>query len=93
MANNLHQEIRERYISTVTDFLTKNGDEVLRTFKVPTGSRDGEPYDGYGVAESYKLKCKEKVEKAKKSAELKAKKIAKDKAIREKRKNIKKKEG
>lgn len=42
---------------------------VVITVKVPTGSRDGEEYDGYAVAESYALKVKEKAEKAKKKEE------------------------
>ena len=48
------------------------------TVKVPTGSRDGEAYDGYAMAEEYRLKVAEKAEKARKAAEAKAKKIAKD---------------
>ena len=51
---------------------------VVITVKVPTGSRDGDAYDGYGEAESYDLKLKEKAdreaEKAKKAAKEKAKK-------------------
>lgn len=42
--------------------------------------------DGYGKREEYEMKCSERTEKAKASAEKKAKKIAKDKADREKRK-------
>ena len=57
---------------------------VVITVKVPTGSRDGDPYDGYGEAESYALNCKQKAEKAAIEAEKKAKKIARDKAMREK---------
>ena len=57
---------------------------VVITVKVPTGSRDGDPYDGYGEAQSYELSCKQKAEKAKVDAEKKAAKIAKDKAYREK---------
>ena len=49
---------------------------VVITVKVPTGSRDGDAYDGYGEAESYQMKVKEKAEK---EAE-KAKKAAKEKA-------------
>ena len=49
---------------------------VVITIKVPTGSRDGDVYDGYGEAESYDMKVKEKAEK---EAE-KAKKAAKEKA-------------
>lgn len=60
-----------------------NEEFLVLTFKVPTGSRDGEPYDGYSLAESYALKVADKEAKAKASAEAKAKKIAKDKAMRE----------
>ena len=63
---------------------TEGNDEfIVITFKVPTGSRDGEAYDGYGEAESYTMKVAEKAEKAKVAAEAKAKKIARDKAMRE----------
>ena len=58
---------------------------VVITIKVPTGSRDGDPYDGYGEAESYALNCKQKAEKAKADAEKKAKKIARDQAMRAKK--------
>ena len=53
---------------------------LVLTFKVPTGSRDGDAYDGYSMAEEYNLKLKEKAEKAK----AKAEKAEKDKAKREK---------
>lgn len=56
---------------------------LVVTFKVPTGSRDGEAYDGYSMAQDYSAKVAEKAEKAKAAAEKKAKKIAKDKAERE----------
>ena len=50
---------------------------VVITVKIPTGSRDGEPYDGYAVAQDYTMKCEEKRAKAKenerKTAERKAK--------------------
>ena len=63
-----------------------NGEEqyCCFTIKVPTGSRDGDPYDGYGEAESYSLSLKQKEEKAKIDAEKKAKKIARDEAYRAK---------
>ena len=54
---------------------------LVLTFKVPTGSRDGDAYDGYSMAEDYKMKQEEKVAKA----EAKAKKAEKDKAKREAR--------
>ena len=52
---------------------------LVLTFKVPTGSRDGDAYDGYSMAEDYQMKLKEKAEKqAAKDA-----KAAADKAKRE----------
>lgn len=62
-----------------------NDSYVVVTVKVPTGSRDGEPYDGYGEAESYEMACRQKAEKAKLDAEKKAKKIARDEAMRAKK--------
>ena len=58
---------------------------VVITIKVPTGSRDGDPYDGYGEAESYAMACKQKAEKAAADAEKKAKKVARDEAMRAKK--------
>ena len=52
---------------------------LVLTFKVPTGSRDGDAYDGYSMAEDYQMKLQEKAEKAK----AKAEKAEKDKAKRE----------
>lgn len=62
-----------------------NDEFIVLTFKVPTGSRDGEAYDGYGEAEAYAQKVADKAEKAKATAERKAKKIERDKAMREQR--------
>lgn len=52
---------------------------LVLTFKVPTGSRDGDAYDGYSMAEDYQMKLAEKEAKAK----AKTEKAAKDKAKRE----------
>ena len=62
-----------------------NDEFIVITFKVPTGSRDGDAYDGYSMAEDFKMKTAEKAEKAKIAAEKKAKKIARDKKMREER--------
>lgn len=62
-----------------------NDEFVVITFKVPTGSRDGDAYDGYSMAEDFKMKTAEKAERAKVAAEKKAKKIARDKKMREER--------
>ena len=47
------------------------------TIKIPTGSRDGDAYDGYAAAEDYAMKCEAKrakqAEKERKSAERKSK--------------------
>lgn len=101
----LHEGIRSKYMETIINLLTEQGEEVLRTnsneiaiptvdednneeflvlvFKVPTGSRDGDAYDGYSMAEDYAMKVREKAEKAEKAKADKEKKIAKDKAMRE----------
>ena len=57
---------------------------LVITFKVPKGSRDGDLYDGYAMAEDYRMKQEAKAEKAKATAEAKAKKIAKDEEKRKK---------
>lgn len=66
-----------------------NDNYVVVTIKVPTGTRDGTPYDGYGEAESYKVECKMKAEKKAEAEAAKAKKIARDKAYREKQAALK----
>lgn len=66
-----------------------NEDFIVITVKVPTGANKGlEPYDGYSEAEDYALKLKTKEAKAKANAEKKAKKIARDKEVRAKKKEI-----
>ena len=57
---------------------------IVLTVKVPIGSRDGDAYDGYSMAEDYAIKCKNKAETAAKKEAEKAKKIARDKKKREK---------
>lgn len=72
----------------------REGEEgyITITFAIPRGSReDGEPYDGYTEAESYKMKQEEKAAKKAETARKKAEKIARDTAAREKKK--KEKEG
>lgn len=60
-----------------------NDQFMVVTFKIPTGSRDGEPYDGYAMAQEYEMKCAEKAEKAKAAAAKKAAKIEADRKARE----------
>ena len=50
---------------------------VVLTVKIPTGSRDGDAYDGYAVAEDYTMRCETKrakaLERERKSVERKSK--------------------
>ena len=50
---------------------------IVLTIKIPTGSRDGEAYDGYAAAEDYTMRCNAKAakqaEKERKAAERKSK--------------------
>lgn len=62
---------------------------IVISFKVPKGTRDGEPYDGYEVAKDYQFKCEEKERKALERAKEKRKKIERDKKMREARKQKK----
>lgn len=62
---------------------------VVVTVKIPTGANKGaEPYDGYELAEDYEMKLREKERKKKEKEEEKKRKIAKDEAIRQKKKEI-----
>ena len=65
--------------------LDEDGNEefLVLVFKVPTGSRDGDAYDGYSMAEDYQMKCEAKAEKAEEAKAKKEAKIARDKAMRE----------
>lgn len=62
---------------------TGDDEYIVITVKVPTGARDGEPYDGHLAAKDYADHLAEKERKAKAAAEKKAKKMAADKAARE----------
>lgn len=57
--------------------------------KVPTGSRDGDAYDAYGLAQEYEMKQAEKKEKAEKAAKEKVAKIARDQKMREQKRAAK----
>lgn len=61
-----------------------NEDFIVVKLVIPTGTREGDPYDGYGARNDYEINQKEKKEKAAKAAEAKAKKIARDTKMREK---------
>lgn len=68
--------------------LREDGEEdyVVLTFKMPTGSRDGDGYDGFALAADYAFKVEQKRKKAEVAAEAKAKKIERDKKAREAKK-------
>ena len=79
------EDIGEEVLITASNELAipvvdKEGNEhyVVITVKIPTGSRDGEPYDGYAAAQDYAMKREERkakaAEKERKAAERKAKK-------------------
>lgn len=65
---------------------------VLVKVSIPRGTRNGagsyDPYDGYAVAEDYKLDTAEKVEKKAKAEEKKQAKIAKDQKAREEKRAL-----
>ena len=56
---------------------------VVFKIQVPSGSRDGDAYDAYGLAQAYEMRQAEKKEKAEKAAKDKAAKIARDQKMRE----------
>lgn len=60
-----------------------NDEYVVITVKVPTGSRDGDAYDGYAMAEEYRIKVANAKEREEKAKAEKERKIARDKAMRE----------
>lgn len=62
----------------------EDGTETWVVVKVslPSGARDGEPYDGYDMRDEYELKQAEKADKAAEAARKKALKIERDKASR-----------
>lgn len=62
---------------------------IVLTFTVPTGTRDGEPYNGYDEAKDYAAHIKAKEEKTKAAAEKKARKIEADKKAREEKARLK----
>lgn len=62
---------------------------LVITFKIPKGSRDGEAYDGYAMAEEFKMKCNEKARKVAEAQKKKAEKIERDRKAREEKARMK----
>ena len=66
-----------------------NDEFIVVTVKVPTGSRDGDAYDGYSMAEDFAMKMAEKKAKAEEAAAKKAAKIERDAKARAKKQDSK----
>ena len=94
--------IRAKYLETLMNALSAEdiGQIASNSFNFPVVADDGEEGwveivikvpkesgdEGFSKRTEYELKCAEKVEKAKANAEKKAKKIERDKAMREAKK-------
>ena len=85
LAGNGEEVLRTNSNEVAIPVVDEEGNEefILVTVKVPTGSRDGDAYDGYSMAEDYALRLQANAEKAKKAEAEKAKKIARDTKLRE----------
>lgn len=59
------------------------------TFSIPKGARDGGGYDGHDEAQNFELEQKIKLEEKAKREAAKQKKIARDTALREKKRKEK----
>ena len=95
LTSNGEEVLRTNSNEIAIPVVDEEGEEtyLVFTLKVPSGARDGEPYDGYAMADDYKLKCKLKEEKAKAAAAKKQAKIERDKVRREKIKEQKERRG
>lgn len=71
--------------------VNEKGDEgyLVVTFKIPKGSRDGEEYDGYAMAQDYKMKVEAKEAKKAEAERKKAEKIERDRKAREEKARLK----
>lgn len=59
-----------------------NEEFIVLKFVIPSGSRDGDIYDGYTMAQDYAQKLSDKASKAEAAAIAKAKKIERDAKMR-----------
>lgn len=91
-----------KYLKTLMDLFSSEdiGQTASNSFNFPVVADDGEEGwveivikvtkeggdEGYDKREEYRLKCEHKAKKEKKNAEFKAKKIERDKAMREAKK-------
>lgn len=85
----LHTNSNEICLPIISNDESKEEGYLVVTFKVPSGSRDGEPYDGYLVAQDFADRQKAKAEKAEKAKAEKAQKIARDEKMRAEKARLK----
>lgn len=74
---------QELCIPVVND--EKDEGYIVLTLKIPKGSRDGDAYDGYAMAEEFQMKQDERRAKAEATARKKAEKIKRDAKMRAQR--------
>lgn len=88
-----NEAIRIKNNEVAFPIVYENGDEAFMKIAVsiPSGSRDGDIFDAYSLAEEYKINEKKKKEIAERKAEEKAKKIKRDEKQRAQNKLIKEK--
>ena len=86
--------VKSNEIAIPTTDSENNEEFIVITVKIPTGTRNGELYDGFEMADDYQLKLIANSEKAKERQIKKERKIEQDKKRREHQKKLKeKKEG
>ena len=80
-----NEAIRIKNNEVAFPIVYENGDEAFMKIAVsiPSGSRDGDIFDAYSLAEEYVINEKKKKEIAERKAEEKQKKIARDEKQRE----------
>ena len=88
-----NEAIRIKNNEVAFPIVYENGDEafIKIAVSIPSGSRDGDIFDAYSLAEEFQINEKKKAGIAKKKAEEKQKKIARDEKQREQNKLIKEK--
>jgi len=76
LEDTLHEEVLQvgsNELAFPTVDVGNNDIFITITVKVPQGSRDGDPYDGYAMAEDYALRVAARKRKAEASAKKKKK--------------------
>ena len=89
LENNGYEVLQTNTYEFSTPIVNEERDEGFCQIpvKIPKGSRDGDAFDGYALAEEYQMKCKAREEKKReKEREKEEKRIAREKAKAEKAK-------